>query len=243
MEKIKIVVPVSGGKDSQACLKLAAENYPKESILGLYNNTQFDHPLIAAHLKKMANLYGVEIVETVSGSVDDQCIKHKRFPSGAARFCTEELKIWPSKKFYKELAIKQGCGFEVWIGVRTDESRDRKIRYAGKVGDDLMLPHEFMRKYPKYLSKLGVMFRLPVVEYSKADIFHYLNGEQNPLYENFERVGCFPCLAAGDKYKAKCFSFDDFGKSQLFKVQRIEKEIGKSIWTSQTGAGCALCSI
>lgn len=35
MNKIKIVVPVSGGKDSQACLKLAVSKYEKHEILGL----------------------------------------------------------------------------------------------------------------------------------------------------------------------------------------------------------------
>ena len=31
---IKIVVPISGGKDSQACLKLALESYDKSEVMG-----------------------------------------------------------------------------------------------------------------------------------------------------------------------------------------------------------------
>lgn len=243
MQKIKIVVPVSSGKDSQACLKLAVATHGANNVIGLYNDTQFDHPLVALHLTRMRAMYGVIIETTKAGSVVEQCRKHKRFPSGTARFCTEELKIWPSKKFYRELAIQQGCGFEVWIGVRTDESRDRKIRYAGKVGTDVMPPNEFMRKYPKYLYKLGIVFRLPVVEWSRDDVFEYLDGEQNPLYKTFDRVGCFPCLAAGDKYKASAFSFDEFGRAQLSIVSGLETELNKSVWTSQSGIGCALCSI
>lgn len=242
MEKMKkIIIPVSGGKDSQATLKLAVSLYPKNELLGLYNNTGFDHPLTTIHLNKMRDLYGVDIVSTEAGTVVEQCRKHKRFPGGGARFCTEELKIWPSKKFYRELAIKQGRGFEVWLGVRANESKDRKIRYAGVKGDWVMPPHEFMKKYPKYLHKAGIMFRLPIVEWSRADVMDYLNGEENPLYAaGFDRVGCFPCLAAGDAYKKKAFEHDEFGKKQYEIVRGLEIELKKSVWTSK-GAGCSLC--
>lgn len=240
---IKVIIPISGGKDSQATMKLAASQYPRDELLGLYNDTGFDHPITRRHIEKIRDLYGVAIVNTFSGTVMDQCRKHERFPGGGARFCTEELKIWPSKKFYRKFAAEQGSGFEVWIGVRANESPDRKVRYAGIKGDWTMPPHEFMKKYPKYLHKAGIMFRLPIVEWSYADVMAYLDGEENPLYAaGFDRVGCFPCLAAGDAYKKKAFEHDEFGKAQYEIVRGLEVELGKSVWTSK-GAGCALCAI
>ena len=106
-------------------------------------------------------------------------------------------------------------------------------------------------KYPKYLQKMGVMFRLCILNWTTDDVMDYLDGQHNPLYDaGFPRVGCFPCLASGDAWKEKAFAFDDFGRSQLAKVVVVSAQIGKSIWTSKGGRerncshpGCELCAI
>jgi 3'-phosphoadenosine 5'-phosphosulfate sulfotransferase (PAPS reductase)/FAD synthetase len=252
---IKVVVPISGGKDSQACLKLALESYDKDEVLGLFCDTQFEHPLTYEHIEKMRGLYGVRIESISAGSVYEKVKKYKRFPGGGARHCTDELKIMPSKVFYKELAEKQG-GFEVWYGMRSGESSERAKRYSDKLNNELYAPHDVLNKYPKYLNRLGVWFRLPVLDMSTQDIFEILAGDENKLYgHGFERVGCFPCLASGDKCKEKAFSFDGFGKQQRVIVAELEKKIGRSIWTSKGGAmrnnenqgdiftGCSFCAI
>lgn len=271
-EPVKVLVPVSGGKDSQSCLKLALEHYPASAIRGLFCDTKFEHPQTYAHVENMRQKYGVRIDRVNAGSVEEQCFKHERFPSDQARFCTEELKIWPTKRYCKALAEHQGSrvaskkrgveasvsgGFEVWYGMRSDESPQRKKRYAGKVGEDVYPPHEVLAKYPKYLHKLGVSFRLAVIEWSTNDVFDYLDGEEHPLYKTrlpdgsrkFSRIGCFPCQAAGDKAKETAYQHDEFGASQLAKIVFISAKIGKSQWNSKggrarnEGAGCALCAI
>lgn len=265
---VKILVPVSGGKDSQAALKLAVETHGTEGVLGLFCDTQFEHPLTYAHVDRMEAMYGVRIERVTAGSVEDQCRKHKRFPSFGARFCTEELKIWPTKRYCKTLAIEQGSviaskkrkiignragGFEVWYGMRSDESAERGKRYYGKVCDEVYAPHEVLGKYPQYLEKLGVMFRLAVLDWTRQDVIEYVGWDNlNPLYHDtpddsgFDRVGCFPCQAAGDEHKEKAYRYDDFGRGQLQKVIRIAVDIGKSPWTSKGGKarnGCAICAI
>lgn len=244
---VKIVVPVSGGKDSQAALKLALQHYNAADVLGLFCDTRYEHPITYAHIHRMAKWYGVEIVRVSAGSVEQQVAKHGRFPGGGARFCTEELKIWPTKWFLKSLAEQQG-GFEVWYGMRANESADRAKRYAGKVSDDVYAPHEVLKKYPQYLAKLGVRFRLCILDWHRLDVMEYLAGEHNPLYElGFDRVGCFPCLASGDAWKAKAFRQDSFGAHQHENVIRLSAVIGKSVWTSKRGRvefeGCSVCSI
>ena len=89
------------------------------------------------------------------------------------------------------------------------------------------------------------MFRLPIIDYSEAEVLSELAGLENPLYrEGFDRVGCFPCLASGDKWKNKAFTHDDFGRKQYTIVKQLETDIGKSVWTSKSyGPGCAMCSI
>lgn len=250
---IRCLVPLSGGKDSQATLKLALERFHRDEILGLFCDTQFEHPKTYAHVAWMAQYYRVKIETICAGDVLEKSRKYKRFPGGGARHCTEELKIVPTKKFCKALAEKQGAGFEVYYGMRIQESADRAKRYRFKVSEELYAPHEVMpSKYPKYLAKLGVKFRMAVLEWSTQEVVAYVGWDNlNPLYhDDFDRVGCFPCMAAGDKHKEKAFNYDDFGQLQLIRVRQVADEIGKTIFTSKGGrerngeaAPCAVCAM
>lgn len=252
---IKCIVPISGGKDSQACAKLAVLIFGAEYVEGLFCDTQFEHPLTYAHIEKIADLYGIKIHRVCDGSVESKIKKYKRFPGGGARFCTDELKIRPSKIFYDDFVLKNGP-FEVWYGMRSGESPARKTRYAGKVGDEVYPPHEVLKKYPKRLYKNGVVFRLPIIDWSETDVLDYLDEEANPLYAmGFARVGCFPCLASGDKWKERAFGFDDTGREHLAMCRNLEKITGRSVFTSKggqlrndgdlsdSGCGCAFCAI
>lgn len=235
---VKVLVPISGGKDSQACLKLALQTHPAHEVRGLFCDTQFEHPLTYQHVEKLRTLYGPVQIDTVTGgSVLEKCEKYKRFPGGGARFCTEELKIWMTKRYCAELAMRNGSNFEVWYGMRSGESTERKNRYAGKVCDELYAPHDVLPgKYPKYLVRMGVFFRLAILHWMTREVFDFLEGQHNPLYDDdFDRVGCFPCLASGDANKEKAFSYDDFGRQQAAKVAIVSAKIGKSIWTSKGG--------
>ena len=249
---IKCVVPVSGGKDSQACLKLALEHFDRSEIIGLFCDTQFEHPITYAHSNKIKELYGVHIETVSDGDVMARCLRYGRFPSGVARFCTDDLKIKPSKRFYENLVARQGIGFQVWYGMRSSESNDRRERYKQFIDTELYLPHEVLpKKYPKYLGNHGVMFRLPLLDLTSAEVFDILDGEHNPLYDmGFDRVGCFPCLASGDKWKESAFAFDNTGRKHKAIVEIIEMRTVKSVWTSKGGAernnanqGCLLCAI
>ena len=252
-EDFDIVVLTSGGKDSQACLKLAVGTYGPSRVVGLFCDTKFEHPKTYAHVASLERLYGSPIITINNGSVVEQVRKYQRFPTGLARFCTYNLKITAGRDWYLKEARRMGHGFEVWIGVRAGESSNRKRRYAGRVGEEVMPLHEFMPKnYPKQLEGLGVLARLPIVEWSEQDVFEFLDGQQNVLYsEGFSRVGCFPCLAAGDAYKLKSFKHDDTGKAHYAQVVQLEAETGKSVFTSKKHqttceaefAGCAICAI
>ena len=251
----RVVVPISGGKDSQTCLKLALEQHYPAEVLGLFLDTQFEHPVTYEHIDWMQKHYGVEVRRISAGSVPDQVLRWKRFPGGGARHCTEYLKLKPAKDFYRDLAEKQG-GYEVWLGMRMGESHARRKRYAEQVDTDLYPPHEVFTKFPKYLSKLGVWFRMPVLGWSTAEVLDFVGEEANSLYSyGFDRVGCFPCLAAGDRYKEQCFEHDATGRQQRERVRELERAIGVSVWKSKSGKqrhasdyedggpGCAVCSI
>ena len=243
---IRCVVPISGGKDSQACLKLALESFAPAEIVGLFCDTQFEHPETYKHVGKIEAIYGVNIERVSDGRVQDRCLRYERFPNGVARFCTDDLKMKPSKRFYENLAARQGEGFEVWYGMRTGESTDRAKRYKDRIDSELYAPHVmFPKKYPKHLGDMGVMFRVPIVDWSTAEVIEFVGRENlNPLYQHFDRVGCFPCLAAGDGYKKKAFNHDATGQEHWQVVQMIQTRIGKSVFTSKNSdSGCAICQI
>ena len=101
------------------------------------------------------------------------------------------------------------------------------------------------RKYPKYLDKLGVSMKLPVLEYSTSEIFDLLAGSQNPLYFfGWSRVGCFPCLAGGEGDQVAAFNFDETGRKHYRIAEQISEVAGRPILTTKKyGGGCAICSI
>lgn len=234
---IKVVVPISGGKDSQACLKLALKEYNNDEVLGVFCDTKFEHPLTYQHIANMETIYGVKIVKLNDGDVYEKIRKYGRFPTDQARFCTDELKISVGKFFYSMLARLQNEGFEIWYGMRLGESKQREKRYEHINPEHLYFAREALgKKYPKYLDRMGIKVKLPIVWMSDEDVFDFLNGEHNPLYDKgFERVGCFPCLASGDRWKEKAFSLDEVGKQRRIDILNIGKEIGKNIFTSKGG--------
>ena len=256
MTLVKVLIPLSGGKDSQACLKLAVSQFAPQEIRALFCDTQWEHGLTYAHIEKLRDMYGPIQIDTITaGSVPEQVLKHKRFPQGGSRFCTEELKIWPTKRYCKALAEEQGSrignkrrkmlasvagGFQVWYGMRSAEGEARRLRYAEKIDVELYPPHEVLAKYPQYLAKLGVMFRLPILDWSTPEVFDFLGGrvggEANPLYEWFDRVGCFPCQAAGDATIERAYGFDDLGRSRRVIMMGIAGRLGKSPFSSKGGA-------
>lgn len=240
---VRCVVPVSGGKDSQLCLQMAVRDFGASSVLGLFCDTGFEHPKTYEHIEFMRHYYGVEIRQVNGGSVDEKCVKYGRFPSGAARFCTDELKMRPSRDFYASL-LKHNGPFQVWYGMRTGESSTRARKYLGILDAELHAPHElFPGKYPMRLAKGGVFFRLPIVDFSTAEVLSCLGVTANPLYAaGFDRVGCFPCLAAGPRVMAKAFGHDEFGHAQSERVIRISQLINKDPM-SPSGQQCSVCLI
>ena len=124
---IKCVVPVSGGKDSQLCLKLAAQAFSSDEVIGLFCDTQFEHEINYKHVDYIERLYGIRIQRVSDGDVITRALRYGRFPSGAARFCTDDLKIKPTKRFIENLAARQGTGFEVWDAPKRKPRPTQKI--------------------------------------------------------------------------------------------------------------------
>jgi 3'-phosphoadenosine 5'-phosphosulfate sulfotransferase (PAPS reductase)/FAD synthetase len=128
----------------------------------------------------------------------DLCLWKGRFPSTKARFCTEELKVFPiQQQVFEPLLTDCDTGdIYSWQGVRADESAARaKLPEMDEVGN-------------------GLWNYRPILTWTAADVFdfHRKHGVKwNPLYEQgMSRVGCMPCInCRKDELQAIASRFPD----------------------------------
>ena len=96
--KIKILVQFSGGKDSQACLIKAVNDYGKGKVTAVFCDTGWEHADTYTHIHDVCKQLDVELITLKSAKYKDfvdMSIKKSRFPSSQRRFCTSELKVIP----------------------------------------------------------------------------------------------------------------------------------------------------
>lgn len=138
------------------------------------------------------------------------------FPSKGKRFCTDSLKLHPQKRWM--LANRDGVladGVERYVGLRREEG---KVQGKGRAA----IPD---RLYDDYF---GCWLNYPVADMTKAEVFAMLAtaGERwNPLYDlGHNRVGCYPCIAAGkDEIRACAVISPD----KIVQIGEWEQTVGK----------------
>jgi 3'-phosphoadenosine 5'-phosphosulfate sulfotransferase (PAPS reductase)/FAD synthetase len=178
-------VGVSGGKDSSGVLiwMLNESGIPKEQIVASFCDTENEIEETYNHVRYLSEAldHPIEWLKPELGFYD-LAVKKKRFPSTKARFCTQELKMKPSKEFIDNL-MRAGHEVIAVSGVRADESEERsKLPEWGDPMD----------------SYFGIVEWRPLIRWSIEDVFliHKRYGiGLNPLYaKGAQRVGCFPCI-------------------------------------------------
>jgi 3'-phosphoadenosine 5'-phosphosulfate sulfotransferase (PAPS reductase)/FAD synthetase len=175
-------VGVSGGKDSAAALlwMIHESGIPKEKITATFCDIGNDHEWTLQHVKLLSET--VHPIYTIYPDLDFfELAEHKRrFPSTKARFCTEFLKILPTKEHVTKLRY-QGFDVVAVSGVRADESEDRKH-----------LSEWAMSR------TLGCYSWRPLIRWTIGDVLAIhkkYNVPMNPLYAlGAQRVGCWPCI-------------------------------------------------
>ena len=112
----KQIVMFSGGASSSYLAKLVKDEYGKENTILLHTPTYAESPDSDRFRAEVAEYLGMEITIQELGKdlwtliEDRKCLPSFHFP-----FCTEELKIRQSRKFYKSLK-KKGIEFVAHFG-------------------------------------------------------------------------------------------------------------------------------
>ncbi|NPA97957.1 MAG: phosphoadenosine phosphosulfate reductase family protein [Crenarchaeota archaeon] len=168
----RIIVPVSGGKDSATALYLAKKVYG-ERVEGVFVDIDLDMP----HNKIFINRLEQELkvpIHRVRVELH-KYLSQKGFPTPNNRWCTA-LKIAALENMYGELCRDTEC--LIVVGDRDVESEARGRRSPVIVNDKYVRISP-LKQWSTLTLQLYMMYRkIPV----------------NPLYdEGFYRLGCFIC--------------------------------------------------
>lgn len=189
---------VSGGKDSCAAVLWGVHESGYEpatiriTACDTYNEHEHTYDTIR-RLSEHVQKCGVQPIEILDSAAFMQAKGQppirgfyqlakwkKRFPGAKSRFCTQFLKVFPTRYYIECLIALLGCRVVLHSGVRADESHERgKLVVREQVNADV---EEFR----------------PLLKWSIGEVWsiHQRYGfEPNPLYElGAKRVGCLPCI-------------------------------------------------
>jgi len=183
----------SGGKDSQAVYHLAQE--AGVMFDAHYHLTTVDPPELVRFIR--ANYPDVTI-EKPKATMWELIVKCKMPPTRTVRYCCDILKEGGGK------------GRTVITGVRRAESQRRRDRpimtlnLGRKSEIRLNSDNDEVRRMFETCQKKGKNVLNPVVDWTEAEVWEYLNGnsiQHCSLYdEGFTRLGCIGCPLAGQNH-------------------------------------------
>lgn len=175
--ELPLIVSMSGGKDSTAtALALREAGLPFRMA---FADTGWEAPETYAHLDYLRGVIGpIDVVRADRMMVD--AIRHRAgFPGRMQRWCTQELKVQPLRRYHDAI----GADTISVVGVRASESAARAALPAWE--DD---------------ARWGGYIWRPIISWTVEDVLaihHRHNVEIHPLYQRgHDRVGCYPCIYA-----------------------------------------------
>jgi 3'-phosphoadenosine 5'-phosphosulfate sulfotransferase (PAPS reductase)/FAD synthetase len=215
---VKHIVCFSGGKDSTA-LVLWAREFLQE-FTAVFCDTGWEHPLTYAYVEQINSMCLDGALQYLRSEVYEDflecCVANSMFPTGAARFCTRDLKIQPLQAFIEA----QDDEVTIYQGIRADESEKRAracdVEYCNEAG--------------------GYAIHRPLLLWTAQQVFAWLAAhgiEPNPLYRmGLSRVGCWPCVLANLRdMKAYLFATPEI-KPRLIEAElRMRERTGSETRT------------
>jgi len=120
-DKVRHILPLSGGKDSAAMAVYLRDKIPH--IEYVFLDTGHELPETYEFLNRMRAILGIQIkIINPDRSFEDWLrLKNYYLPSPQKRWCTQELKLRPYEKYIGSDKVYS------YIGIRADEDRDGYI--------------------------------------------------------------------------------------------------------------------
>lgn len=176
-----VVASVSGGKDSTALSLHLSELGIEHGRV--FADTGWEHPWTYEHVDYLQTVLGpIDKVQSDVGGMAQWIEKKGRFPSRRGRWCTDELKVKPIKKYVREAQDMFGDVVNA-VGIRGQESKARSK----------MEEWEWSDAFDCWVWR-------PLINWSEQDVIdiHTRHGvKPNRLYLEYNsvtRVGCWPCI-------------------------------------------------
>lgn len=230
---MKHIIKCSSGKDSEASIWWAYHNLPYNDWEVIFDDTEWESEEVYKHLKYLESRTGKtfinlratrfegknspEILEKIieifghRSIFAEMVLSRKRFPSTKGRFCTEELKIWPTIDFildnlHEDVVIVQGVRAEESEARRHLNERDEYFKFYfepfGKYKDGRDRYHSYRKQdVLKHCDLYTVDVLRPILKLNHQQVFDIIFENDSPgnklYYQGFKRVGCFPCINSG----------------------------------------------
>jgi 3'-phosphoadenosine 5'-phosphosulfate sulfotransferase (PAPS reductase)/FAD synthetase len=235
----KVVLSLSGGKDSTACALYLQENgIPFESV---HCDTGWEHTETMAYVRGPLNdRFGPIKILTATFPLTPEAEKAAKqvekelgvqyssmvrailykgmFSSRVRRFCTQELKVYPFRRYARELN-DQGVRIINVVGIRHDESAARAQ----------------MPEWEPFDGDAEVW--RPLIHWSVDDVIAIHkrhNMEPNPLYlRGASRVGCWPCIFARKSEIRMLAQIDPKRVEIIEKLEAIVGEMAKKRYSEE----------
>jgi phosphoadenosine phosphosulfate reductase len=166
-----VYVSFSGGKDSLVALDLALRAGISKAV---FCDTTIEFKETSHYIKRVEDFYGITIERVKAPLTFFELVKKIGFPSRKSKWCCEVFKFAPQASF----ALKNKLDGYI-TGLRHEESNHRRSYQLVDAN-----PH------------VPTMQINPLIEWTQDEIWNYINAENlpiNPLYEYFERIGCWVC--------------------------------------------------
>lgn len=203
----RVVASISGGKDSAALsLWLTEQGIDHDRV---FLDTGWEHPATYEYLRGPLTAKLGPIVELRGPrDMESLIVDKSMFPSRQRRFCTEELKVFPMKRYIR---VRLDAGEDVVnaVGIRAGESEARSRMTEWDESDAFECD----------------VWR-PLIQWSEQDVIdcHKRHGlAPNPLYlKGARRVGCWPCIMSS---KSEIRLMADMDPARIDRIRELEAAV------------------
>lgn len=192
-----VVVSFSCGKDSLVALDLANRIGIEKAV---FANTSIEFKETLDYLGSLQDFYNIDIVKPSKDFFS--YVEYLGLPSRRYRWCCDVLKFGPLANY----ALKNNLDAFI-TGLRRDESKRRECYDVLNFNPAIPIPQVN-----------------PILDWTSEDIWKYIrknNLPYNPLYDQFDRVGCWCCPYKTNKEEwEKAMQLNPEGMKKLDKIIR-----------------------